>query len=378
MRGYTVLPLSQRPHPVSDCLSDLIRRVLLKEVNPAHGYLCMRRPAPAELPLGPDQNAPRLTVHEKLGNGTVREPLGVGAHYLDHVGGFPIQRYLARPGECGTAPLARLGKWAAVVRHLPLGQATQDLQGQDLLNEEVVLEDHRFSGLRAQGLEDRAEGLGHLVPREWPHQGLQVCKTLPRVAVAVSPVEAEGRSPVVDDEGDPFMHTECREQGVEVAAVLNKGVRAGAAGRELVGVAHADEVGRDTVPELLEVRDHIAPEIRRRGVAVEEDDRITLAHIDIGHRVPQDLNPLLLVAGICTDHNNFLPFLLYVYVSREPFLTHRPIRPGRGLFEKRACCRKTRASRCPHEMMRSASIYGVGSLMAADTTGCPLCSLVRV
>src|SRR5260221_9355034 len=128
----TVLPLSQRPHPVSDCLSDLIRIVLLKEVKPAHGYLCLRRPAPAELPRGLDQNAPRLTVHEQLGNGTVREPLGVGAHDPDHVGGFPIQRDLARPGEYGTAPLARLGKWATVVRHLPLGQATQDLPGQDL------------------------------------------------------------------------------------------------------------------------------------------------------------------------------------------------------------------------------------------------------
>src|SRR5258708_6563412 len=188
----TVLPLSQRLHPVSDGLSDLIRRVLLQEVKPAHGDLCLRRPAPAGLPLGPGQNEPRLTVHEQLGNGTVREPLGVGAHDLDHVGGFPIERDLTRPGECGTAPLARLGKWAAVVRHLPLGQATQDGAGQDLLNEEVLLEDHRFSGLRAQGLENRADGLGHLVPREWPHEGLHVCKTLHRVAVAVSPVEAEG------------------------------------------------------------------------------------------------------------------------------------------------------------------------------------------
>jgi hypothetical protein len=89
-----VLPLSQRPYPVGDCLSDLIRRILLKEVNPAYGYLCLRRPAPAELPLGPDQKAPRLTVHEQLGNGIVREPLGVGADDLDDVGGFPIERVL--------------------------------------------------------------------------------------------------------------------------------------------------------------------------------------------------------------------------------------------------------------------------------------------
>src|SRR5258708_12927846 len=151
----TVLPLSQRPHPVSDGLPDLISRVLLKEVNPAHGDLCLRRPAPAELPLGPDQNAPRLTVHEQLGNGTVREPPGVGAHDLDHVGGFPIERDLARPGEGGTAPLARLGKWAAVVRHLPLGQATQDGAGQDLLNEEGLLAYHRFSGLPTPRLDTR-------------------------------------------------------------------------------------------------------------------------------------------------------------------------------------------------------------------------------
>src|SRR5260370_5375675 len=118
--------------------------------------------------------------------------------------------------------------------------------------------------------------------------------------------------------------------------------------------------------------------MRRRGVAMEYDDRVTLANIAVGHRMPQARNPLLLVAGICTDHNNFLPFLLYLYVRRAHFLTNRPIRPGRGLFEKRACCRKTRASRCPHKMMRSASISGVGSLMAATMTGRPSCSLARV
>jgi hypothetical protein len=64
--------------------------------------------------------------------------------------------------------------------------------------------------------------------------------------MAVGPVEAEGRAPVMDDEGDPLAHIQGIEQGVEVAAVLDEAIRAGPAVRQLVGVAHADEVGGHT------------------------------------------------------------------------------------------------------------------------------------
>ena len=46
-------------------------------------------------------------------------------------------------------------------------------------------------------------------------------------------------------EGDPLVHIQGLEQGVEVAAVLDEAIRAGAAVRQLVGVAHADQVGGD-------------------------------------------------------------------------------------------------------------------------------------
>jgi hypothetical protein len=44
--------------------------------------------------------------------------------------------------------------------------------------------------------------------------------------MAVGPVEAEGRAPVVDNEGDPLAHIQGFEQGVEVAAVLDERTRA--------------------------------------------------------------------------------------------------------------------------------------------------------
>ena len=59
------------------------------------------------------------------------------------------------------------------------------------------------------------------------------------------PRDAEGRAPVMDDEGDPLSHIQGLKQGVEVAAVLDEAVRAGATVRQLVGVTHADQVGGD-------------------------------------------------------------------------------------------------------------------------------------
>ena len=49
----------------------------------------------------------------------------------------------------------------------------------------------------------------------------------------------------MDDQGDPLAHIQGLEQGVEVAAVLDEAIRAGATVGQLVGVAHADQVGGD-------------------------------------------------------------------------------------------------------------------------------------
>ena len=63
----------------------------------------------------------------------------------------------------------------------------------------------------------------------------------------------------MDDEGDPIAHIQSIEESVKVAAVLDKAIRAGATIRQLVGVAHADQVGGDTAAQWLQVRQHVAP-----------------------------------------------------------------------------------------------------------------------
>src|SRR5260370_19829017 len=113
-------------HPVDDSLSDLIRRVLLKEVQPAHGYLCLRRPAPAELSQSPSQGESRLAVHEQLGNSAIGEPLGVGTHDLGHIGGLSLHRNLARPGERGAGSFTQPSKEAAIAFPLFIRLAMKD------------------------------------------------------------------------------------------------------------------------------------------------------------------------------------------------------------------------------------------------------------
>ena len=163
-----------------------------------------------------------------------------------HIGGLARDGDLPGPGQRRPSPLARLGERPSILRHLLVGELTQDGVRQDLFNEIVVLQDHRLAGLRTQ----RLQGLTHshlvpVVPALRRHDRLHERDTLHGLAVAIGPVEAEGRAPVMDDQGDPLVHIQGLEQGVEVAAVLDEAIRAGATVGQLVRVAHADQVGGD-------------------------------------------------------------------------------------------------------------------------------------
>ena len=59
---------------------------------------------------------------------------------------------------------------------------------------------------------------------------------------------------------------------------------------ELLGVAHADEVGGDAAPERRHVGHDVAPEVRRGRVAVQEDDGVAPARLDVGHALAEHLD----------------------------------------------------------------------------------------
>ena len=133
----------------------------------------------------------------------------------------------------------------------------------------VVVQNHILAGLGTQRLQDWTHiQRVPVVPALRSHDRFHVRDTLHGLAVAVGPVEPEGRAPVMDNEGDPLVHMKGLEQGVEVAAVLDEAIRAGATVRQLVGVAHADQVGGDAAASRLQMRQDISPEVRRGWIAV--------------------------------------------------------------------------------------------------------------
>src|SRR6266571_2084161 len=112
----------------------------------------------------------------------------------------------------------------------------------------------------------------------------------------------------MQDKRDLLVYIELFEQRIQKAPVLDEGIRAGAAGGQLLRVAHADKIGRNTASQFLQMRKHITPEVGRRGIAVQEHDRGTFAYLDISHALSQDIHTLLGIRELCTDHDTTLPF----------------------------------------------------------------------
>jgi hypothetical protein len=84
--------------------------------------------------------------------------------------------------------------------------------------------------------------------------------------------------------------------------MLDEPIGAGAAVRQLFGVTHADQVRSDAAAERLQVRDDVAPEIRRGGVAVQQHDRIPVPNFEVGHLAAEDLPPLFFVGKCRRNH----------------------------------------------------------------------------
>jgi hypothetical protein len=101
--------------------------------------------------------------------------------------------------------------------------------------------------------------------------------------MAAGPVDRQHTTPVVADEGDPALHTELVEQGVEVAAVVDVPVAARSGSGQLVRHTHADQVRRQAPATVRDPAEDVPPQVRRRGVAVQEHDGIAAPDLPIGH-----------------------------------------------------------------------------------------------
>src|SRR5215469_11003770 len=141
-------PSAQRPHPAGDGSPDLIRRIFLEEMEPRDRHLGLRWPPAGEVEIraaGEEQTG--LGLHEQLGHIARRQPVRVGGGDRSHVSRIALDGDLAGPRQRWPPPFAGLGERSSVLRHLLSGKCAQDGPWQDLLNEEVLLQNHRFASL---------------------------------------------------------------------------------------------------------------------------------------------------------------------------------------------------------------------------------------
>src|SRR5262249_28019026 len=130
---------AQRPHPAGDGPPDFVRRIFLDEMKPRDRHLGLRWQPAGELEIraaGDEQTG--LGPYEQLGHIARRQPVRVGGRDRSYVGGLALDGNLPGPGQRRPAPLARLGEWPSVFRHLLGREGAQDGLRQDLLDEKIV------------------------------------------------------------------------------------------------------------------------------------------------------------------------------------------------------------------------------------------------
>src|SRR5262245_36310165 len=192
-----------------------------------------------EVRAASDQRA-GLGLNEQLGNMSRLQPFSVASHDRSDVGRLALDGDLSNPRQGWSSRFADLGERSAILRHLLAGKGAKDGSRQDVLDEEVVSQDQRLTGFGTQRLQEWTHSDSvPVVPGLRPHDRLHICDALQCLTVAVGPIEAEGRAPVMDDKGDPLVHMEGLEQGVEVAAMLDEAIGAGTTVTQLIGVTHA-------------------------------------------------------------------------------------------------------------------------------------------
>ena len=89
----------------------------------------------------------------------------------------------------------------------------------------IVLQNHLLASLRTQGMQEWTHvHVVPVVPTLRSHDRLHVRDSFHDLAMTVGPIEAEGRTPIVDDQCDPLTHIEGFEEGVEITAMFDEAI----------------------------------------------------------------------------------------------------------------------------------------------------------
>ena len=200
-----------------------------------------------------------------------------------HVCGFAVDGNLTWPRQGGAATFARRGERPPVFGHFLIAEGSEYGTRQDPFDEDVVGQHHLFAGRRTKALEDSSRIRRPLLPSERPHQRFHVADAGHGTGMAIRPIETERRTPVMHHHDDVVRHAQRLQRRVQIGAMFNERVAVGVCVRQLVRIAHADQIDGDATSVVGGVGQDVPPEIARRGIAVQKDDGVAAADFHIGH-----------------------------------------------------------------------------------------------
>ena len=108
--------------------------------------------------------------------------------------------------------------------HFFLAEATDDGAGQNAFDENIFIQNHVFAAVGAEALKDAAGVFWKISPLHGFDHGLHVGDALGLIPVLVGPIEAQGRTPVMNNEDHIVGDTDLFPQGVQVFPLFGIGV----------------------------------------------------------------------------------------------------------------------------------------------------------
>src|SRR6266852_9741839 len=247
--------------PASDRPSNLVGSVLLHEVETSDDDAVLIREAARQSSDSARDEHTGLRVNKELRQRRCFQPCGVGGNPIMDISRLARQRHFACPLQCRPAIVAGLQEWSPVLCHLVRRQRPLRDAGQHLLDEHVLTEHQSFARRRTHGLQRRTEAFWQILQGERSNERLHISYRANALLMTIRPVEAQGPSPVVQDERQWLRSDHLIDKGVNVTGVAREAVavRLGA-GRDLVRVAHADEIrGDQPAAGVADVRQDTSP-----------------------------------------------------------------------------------------------------------------------
>src|SRR5262249_54720247 len=136
-----------------------------------------------------------------------------------------------------------------------------------------------------------------ILPAQRHNDGFHIGYCLDLIGGARRSVESQGRTPIMNDQGDVARQGQSVEPGIKVACMIKEPI---GTHRRITRLPQAHQVRSQASAVFADIRNNVPPKVGRGWVTVQKDDRLPLADVNVAHlRVEHgNASPLMWIGRI--------------------------------------------------------------------------------